>query len=154
MPTITNHIDSHRDRELRRSLENQRAEILDVTRTRIRAAQQARAADAGMVLDTADASESGVQEELDFALIEMYSETLQRIGFALERLDAGEYGYCIECGGEISARRLEALPFAPRCHSCQEALEITDSSETTRLRPDRPAAWPAAAALDHLSPDL
>ena len=151
MPISANHTDSHRDRELRKSLETQRADILQVTRTRMRGAKQARAADAGMVLDIADASEADVQEELDFALIELYSETLQRIDLALDRLEVGEYGYCIDCGGQISARRLEALPFAPRCRSCQEALEIGDEYTRSPFRPDRLGMWPETALPEDVS---
>jgi RNA polymerase-binding transcription factor DksA len=48
---------------------------------------------------------------------------LTRIDEALVRLDAGEYGACVECGDEISEPRLRALPFAVRCRSCEETRE-------------------------------
>jgi DnaK suppressor protein len=48
------------------------------------------------------------------------AETLTRIDEALLRLDAGKYGSCLECGREISERRLRALPFAVRCQVCEE----------------------------------
>jgi RNA polymerase-binding transcription factor DksA len=53
----------------------------------------------------------------------MRVETLLRIDEALVRLDAGEYGSCFECAGEISERRLRALPFAVRCRACEERRE-------------------------------
>lgn len=37
---------------------------------------------------------------------------------ALRRLQEGDYGYCIECGDEIPARRLEIDPAAMLCVSC------------------------------------
>lgn len=43
---------------------------------------------------------------------------LRRIASALARMDAGEYGYCVECGEEIAARRLELDPAAPLCIAC------------------------------------
>ncbi|MHA1554164.1 MAG: TraR/DksA family transcriptional regulator [Alphaproteobacteria bacterium] len=43
---------------------------------------------------------------------------LQRIAAALARIDEGEYGYCLECGDEIAARRLEFTPAAPLCIGC------------------------------------
>ena len=43
---------------------------------------------------------------------------LRRIAAALARMDEGEYGYCLECGDEIAARRLEFAPAAPLCISC------------------------------------
>jgi DnaK suppressor protein len=43
---------------------------------------------------------------------------LRRIATALTRIGEGEYGYCIECGEEIAARRLELDPAAPLCIDC------------------------------------
>jgi len=37
---------------------------------------------------------------------------------ALSRYQAGTYGRCQECGEEISAERLEAVPDATRCVAC------------------------------------
>jgi len=53
----------------------------------------------------------------------MRAETLKRIDEALVRLDAGDYGSCVECAGEIAERRLRALPFAVRCQACEESRE-------------------------------
>ncbi|MCK7611381.1 TraR/DksA family transcriptional regulator [Roseibium sp. CAU 1639] len=44
--------------------------------------------------------------------------TIQRIDAALSRLDSGDYGYCVECGEEIGAKRLEVDPAAAFCISC------------------------------------
>jgi RNA polymerase-binding transcription factor DksA len=38
---------------------------------------------------------------------------------ALERYEAGNYGRCQRCGGEIGAERLEALPDASTCINCR-----------------------------------
>ena len=43
---------------------------------------------------------------------------LRRITSALARIDEGEYGYCLECGEEIAARRLELDPTVPLCIDC------------------------------------
>ncbi|HVS31187.1 MAG TPA: TraR/DksA family transcriptional regulator [Thermoanaerobaculia bacterium] len=48
---------------------------------------------------------------------------LQQIEAALAALDAGNYGRCRQCKEPISLQRLEALPEAPLCMECQEALE-------------------------------
>jgi DnaK suppressor protein len=42
----------------------------------------------------------------------------QRIKAALARLEAGEYGYCVECGYDIPAARLAIDPTTPRCVDC------------------------------------
>ena len=43
---------------------------------------------------------------------------LRRITAALARMDEGEFGYCLECGDEIAARRIELDPAAPLCIGC------------------------------------
>lgn len=43
---------------------------------------------------------------------------LRRIDAALERVEEGDPGYCVECGEEIEAKRLDVDPAAPRCAGC------------------------------------
>ncbi|MFN4141215.1 TraR/DksA family transcriptional regulator [Aestuariivirga sp.] len=45
---------------------------------------------------------------------------LSRIRNALSRLDQGEFGYCCECGEEISHHRLESEPTEVFCHQCRK----------------------------------
>ena len=61
------------------------------------------------VLDAAETSEADIQDDIEFALIQMKAETLTKIEEALRRLEEGTFGYCFECGEEISERRLRAL---------------------------------------------
>jgi RNA polymerase-binding transcription factor DksA len=42
---------------------------------------------------------------------------------ALDRLEHGQYGLCMDCGGRIPAARLKAKPEAVRCVACQAAFE-------------------------------
>ncbi|HEX6075560.1 MAG TPA: TraR/DksA C4-type zinc finger protein [Micromonosporaceae bacterium] len=42
---------------------------------------------------------------------------------ALERLDAGRYGWCEDCGESIPVERLVAFPSATSCVSCKSAKE-------------------------------
>ncbi|HZE22046.1 MAG TPA: RNA polymerase-binding protein DksA [Desulfobaccales bacterium] len=51
---------------------------------------------------------------------------ISKIREALDRIDAGTYGYCELCGGEITIKRLKARPVTTMCITCksrQEALE-------------------------------
>lgn len=48
-------------------------------------------------------------------------DNLRRINAALARLERGGYGICQECGEPISPRRLEVIPWAEFCVSCQES---------------------------------
>ncbi len=52
------------------------------------------------------------------ALLDEARTTLDAVEAAERRLDAGTYGICATCGGEISARRLDALPATPTCVGC------------------------------------
>jgi len=111
--------------ELRAILEERRREIMSEVQGRMR---DVRAEGAGSavqgVLDAAESSELDIQDEIEFALIQMKAETLHKIEEALRRLEEGTYGYCFECGDEISEKRLRALPFAVRCKDCEEAREV------------------------------
>ena len=80
-------------------------------------------------LDETEHAEADYQEHIEVALLQMKGETLQRVREALERLDAGEYGCCAECGGEIAEGRLRALPFAVRCKGCEESHEQQTARE-------------------------
>jgi DnaK suppressor protein len=118
--TTTSKTRDARERDLRQILHDRQREIEGDVRTRIRDARADRASE---VFDEVDNSDAAMQEEMDFALIQMKAETLSRVDEALARLDRGDYGRCLECGGEISEKRLRALPFAGRCTVCEEKNE-------------------------------
>ena len=63
------------------------------------------------------------ERDMEFALNERETAELGDIAVALERLDLGTYGQCTDCGGAISTMRLQALPEAARCITCQERAE-------------------------------
>ena len=83
-----------------------------------------------------DAEEQSMEDfvlGMDFALMEMESETLKKIDEALRRLEEGTYGDCAECGQKIAEPRLKALPFANTCRECQEHRE--EVAESGRPHP-------------------
>lgn len=109
--------------KLRQMLENRRLELKSDLQGRIR---DVRAEGDREVLDDGESSEVDIQEEIGFSLIQMKSETLNKVNEALQRLEANTYGNCFECGDEIAEPRLRALPFAMRCKDCEEALESAE----------------------------
>jgi DnaK suppressor protein len=116
--------------ELKQILEDRRREILNEVQEKMRDVRAEGASGEGQgVLDAAEASEADIQDDIEFALIQMKSETLHKINEALARLDEGTFGYCFECGDEISERRLRALPFAVRCKDCEEEREVAEQRE-------------------------
>ncbi len=50
-------------------------------------------------------------------------EVLRRIEKALERIDEGTYGRCLNCSQPIQKGRLDAVPWARLCIECQEKLD-------------------------------
>ncbi|WP_319529076.1 TraR/DksA family transcriptional regulator [uncultured Cohaesibacter sp.] len=48
---------------------------------------------------------------------------LMRIEQAVQRLESGDFGYCIECDAEIPLKRLEIDPTATHCVKCAAAEE-------------------------------
>ena len=86
------------------------------------------------VLDAVESAEADIQEELEFALVQMKSETLNKVNDALARLEQGSYGNCFDCGDEIAEKRLRALPFAVRCKDCEESKETAEQRERQLTR--------------------
>lgn len=122
----------NRDRysELKRILEERRREIMEQVQEKIRDVRTEGANNPNLgVVDAVESSEADIQDDIEFALIQMKSETLNKIEEALHRLEDGTFGYCFECGEEISERRLRALPFAVRCKDCEEARESAQQRE-------------------------
>ena len=121
--------------ELKRMLEDRQKEILSEVQERIRDARTENASGKlNEVLDAGESSEADIQEDIEFALIQMKAETLNKITEALSRLEEGAFGYCFDCGEEILPKRLRALPFAVRCKECEEAREVAVQRERTAAR--------------------
>ncbi|PVE42201.1 conjugal transfer protein TraR [Limnohabitans planktonicus II-D5] len=59
----------------------------------------------------------------EFAMNEHETAELGDIEAALERIQAGTYGQCIDCGVSIPPARLNAYPTAKRCIDCQTVAE-------------------------------
>ena len=124
---------TNRYNELRKMLEERRRELMNEVQGRIRDVRSSEGKDRE-VLDQGESSEVDIQEDIEFALIQMKSETLNKIDAALRRLEENTYGNCFECGDEISEARLRALPFAVRCKDCEEARETAEQRERMMAR--------------------
>jgi DnaK suppressor protein len=117
--------------ELRRMLEERRREIQAEVQGKMRdvRSEGTWGSKVNEVFDAVESSEADIQDDIEFALIQMKSETLNKINDALMRLEQGDYGNCFECGEEIAEKRLRALPFAVRCKDCEEARENAEQRE-------------------------
>ena len=64
------------------------------------------------------------ERETEFAMNEHETAELGDIDAALERIQAGTYGQCTDCGVTIAPARLNAYPTAKRCLDCQTVAEL------------------------------
>lgn len=48
---------------------------------------------------------------------------LEQVEAALQRIEAGTYGRCEDCGQEVSRERLDAIPYTPVCIHCAQQRE-------------------------------
>jgi len=117
--------------ELRKMLENRRREIQAEVQGKMRGVREEGSWGGKLneVLDAVESAEADIQEDIEFALVQMKSETLNKINDALTRLEHGDYGFCFDCGEEIAEKRLRALPFAVRCKDCEQARENAEQRE-------------------------
>src|SRR4051794_6977130 len=81
--------------DLKLMLEDRRREILNEVQGKIRDQREENTwGRVNEVLDAGESSEVDIQEDIEFALIQMKAETLTKINEALARLEEGTYGYC------------------------------------------------------------
>ena len=73
--------------------------------------------------DTADCASEVIEQNMAVSLLGSVSVILDQIETALQRVEEGNYGRCLECGVEIPAARLEAVPYATCCVQCAEHQE-------------------------------
>jgi|ERR1051325_5653203 DnaK suppressor protein len=70
--------------------------------------------------DSADFAEKSHEEWIFMQKNSFDTELLREVEDALNRFGEGSYGTCGDCGLPISRKRLEAIPWARFCVSCQE----------------------------------
>ena len=75
------------------------------------------------VQDAGDQALSATMETLKSSLQNTELDEHKRIVRALEKIEDGTYGVCIDCGEDVSDKRLKMYPNASRCLVCQEAFE-------------------------------
>jgi DnaK suppressor protein len=72
------------------------------------------------VIDRSDSEEAWHAKER----MSMHLKTeLKQIDISLQRIEAGTFGDCEDCGVEIPVKRLRVRPDATLCLKCQEAFE-------------------------------
>jgi len=80
-------------------------------------------ADGEATQDIADKAANSYTKEFLFSLSNAERDLLHQVDDALARLDGRRFGVCASCSEEMNPRRLEAVPWARLCLSCQEKQE-------------------------------
>ena len=73
--------------------------------------------------DIADKASNSYTKEFLFSLSNTERDMLAQVDEALVRIDDRRFGICAVCEDELDKKRLEAVPWAKRCISCQEKQE-------------------------------
>jgi len=81
-------------------------------------------ADAEGAQDIADKASNSYAKEFLFSLSNSERALLQLVDEAIARIDDKRYGVCVSCEEEMNQKRLEAVPWARHCLSCQEKQEL------------------------------
>lgn len=114
-----NQIDS-----LRVLMEEEFARLVDETRDEMNPELKTHYIDIdGDVAD--DEAIADIIVDTDNAIIGLHLQNMRDLSAALDRMQAGVYGDCIDCGENIVFERLVAFPTAKRCIRCQRLHEKT-----------------------------
>ncbi len=73
--------------------------------------------------DEVDEVQANESREISFATRERLVERVNRLSDALDRLNDGQYGVCVECAERITQARLRAVPEVQTCVRCQDGIE-------------------------------
>jgi DnaK suppressor protein len=84
------------------------------------------------VADPADMTQEAAERDVTVQILDRESILFRQLRSAIDRVDDRSYGVCLHCEEEISQKRLNAIPWAELCISCQEQ---TDGLATHRKGP-------------------
>ena len=76
-----------------------------------------------MPIHMADVGTDNYEQEFTLSLMQNEEGVLELVESALERIESGEFGNCLECQGRIPKTRLSALPYTPYCVKCAGKIE-------------------------------
>ncbi len=107
----------------RKSLEARHCELrLSITQTQ----KEMLTAQLDYGKDDADRANTSLAKELHLGHKSRDRALLGAVEAALRRISDGTFGECLNCGEEINAKRLEAIPWVRYCITCQELIDGDD----------------------------
>ena len=93
-----------------------------------RTAEAIRKAEGASPEDAAEKAVNSYAKELFWHQSDTERLHLQLVREALERIPSKDFGLCQSCGEAVDRKRLDAVPWARYCRSCQEAEERNEVS--------------------------
>lgn len=117
-------LDSNALQQLKQQLDSREAVLREEVRDeREELANEPARVNHETVEDFGEQGEERMRTAVRYAEEERDIEELRDIEEARERIGAGTYGSCVDCGTDIPLQRLQAQPTAKRCIACQEKFE-------------------------------
>jgi len=113
-------MDKKRLEYYRKKLQAKREELLKII---ARTEEEGRAADDDPTVDLADKAANSYTKEFLFTQTNNDRFILQLVEEALKRVRENTFGMCVSCQEEVQQKRLEAVPWARHCITCQEKQE-------------------------------
>lgn len=95
------------------------------------------------VADPVDMTQQAAERDVAVQLLDRESVLARRIRSALDRIQDGSYGICLQCEEEIAPKRLKAMPWAELCIACQEQADKYGSQNRGRTAASKD--WTEAA---------
>ena len=68
--------------------------------------------------NTAEGGSLAFELEKELSVAQNAQDLLDKVERAMEHIQDGTYGNCVDCGKPIPVARLDALPYATRCVDC------------------------------------
>jgi DnaK suppressor protein len=104
------------------------AEQMGRTESELRIAVGSQLLEGTLATHHADEASDIITAEIDASFVHDLEIELREIDDALDRLEGGTYGICLDCGRPIDPARLQALPAASHCIKCQERHDLRQSA--------------------------
>ena len=124
--------------ELQARMQVELARLVDGTQGEMDPALKESYVDVGGDGDAGDEAFADTLIDTDNAMIGLHLQMANDLNAALDRVQTGVYGACIDCDDDISYERLTAYPTAKRCIRCQRLHDKTFASQL--------APWPLILA--------
>lgn len=100
----------------------------DVLRKAAKTLNSEAVVDTNELPDEIDLASSEYLQSLSLRLRDREKTYLKKLDLALQKIDAGDFGVCEQCGEEIQLKRLEARPVTTLCIRCKEDQELEERS--------------------------